>query len=194
MVNLKLKDVPGLTGLLVPESKVLPSSLVTVCGACVVFIQMTVVPAEMVSVVGLNANLPLLSVVMVTVLLGPEVAVVAVGVGLLVGVLPAEVVEVAVGVAVDPVVVLLPQAASSTRAPSVSRKNQSRARRAEANVSCCIVFSSCSRELVESLSKVNSFLKEEYTARLQSRLSQSPEHTSSAGRAHHKPYLPLRLP
>ncbi len=90
-------------------------------------------------------------------------AVVAVGVGLLVGVLPAEVVEVAVGVAVDPVVVVLPQAASSTRAPSVSRKNQSRARRAEANVSRCIVFSSCSRELVESLSKVNSFLLKKNT-------------------------------
>jgi len=47
---------------------------------------------------------------------------------LLVGVLPAAVLEVAFGAAVEPVVVLLPQAASRTRPTSASRENQARTR------------------------------------------------------------------
>ena len=54
-------------GFEVPESKDLPSSLVTVCEAAVVFFQVTVVPALIVSVAGLKANEPLLSVMIITV-------------------------------------------------------------------------------------------------------------------------------
>jgi len=46
---------------------------------------------------------------------------------LLVGVLPAEVVEVAFGTVVDPVLVLLPHAASSTRTTNPTRENKARA-------------------------------------------------------------------
>jgi len=45
---------------------------------------------------------------------------------LLVGVLPTEVLEVAFGAAVDPVLVLLPHAASRTRPTNASRGNQAR--------------------------------------------------------------------
>jgi hypothetical protein len=45
---------------------------------------------------------------------------------LLVGVLPAEVLEVAFGAVVAPVVVLLPHAASSTRTTNATRENQGR--------------------------------------------------------------------
>ena len=45
-----------------------------------VFFQVTVVPTAMVSNLGLKVKLPLLSVVMVTVWVGPVTAVVAVGV------------------------------------------------------------------------------------------------------------------
>ena len=46
---------------------------------------------------------------------------------LLVGVLPAELLEVAFGATVDPVLVLLPHAASRTRPTNASRENQARA-------------------------------------------------------------------
>src|SRR5260221_1876146 len=49
-----------------PESKDLPSSLVTVWPACVMLVQVTFVPTLTVSVAGLKAKLPLLSVVMGT--------------------------------------------------------------------------------------------------------------------------------
>ena len=61
-----------------PESKDLPSSLVTVWPVWVILVQVTFVPTLMVSVAGLKAKLPLLSVVMVTA--WPLLAVVAVGV------------------------------------------------------------------------------------------------------------------
>jgi hypothetical protein len=84
LVNLKLKVPPwALIGLAVPESKLFPSSLVTVWGAPVIFVHVTVVPTEMVSVAGLKVKEPLLSVVMVTIVALPEVVVVAVGVVLL---------------------------------------------------------------------------------------------------------------
>jgi len=47
---------------------------------------------------------------------------------LLVGVLPADVVELAFGAVVAPVLVLLPHAASSTRTTNATRENQARAR------------------------------------------------------------------
>jgi hypothetical protein len=65
-------------GLEMPESKDLPSSLVTVWPVWVILVQVTFVPALMVSVAGLKAKLPLLSVVIVTA--WPLLAVVAVGV------------------------------------------------------------------------------------------------------------------
>src|SRR6266699_589863 len=65
-------------GLEMPESKDLPSSLVTVWPVWVILVQVTIVPTLMVSVAGLKAKLPLLSVVMVTA--WPLLAVVAVGV------------------------------------------------------------------------------------------------------------------
>src|SRR5215471_10726312 len=98
------------------------------------FFHMTVVPTGMVRVAGLKAKLPLLSVVMVTVIVGPVMAVVAVGV-----VLPAplpyplpnpfvggvdeldEALVVGVGADVAPVLVLLPQAANRMTAPSANR-------------------------------------------------------------------------
>ena len=59
-VNLKLNDPPGE---IVPLPKELP---VTVCGAEVVLFQITVVPMLIFRVCGLNAKVPLLSVVIVT--------------------------------------------------------------------------------------------------------------------------------
>ena len=60
---------------------------------------------------------------------------------LLVVVLEAVVLDVAVGAAVDPVVVVLPHAASSTRAIKASRENQARVG-ADEEVKClCIVLS-----------------------------------------------------
>ncbi len=138
-MNLKLNVPPcGLTGLAVPESNVFPSSLVTVWGAAVIFFHMTVVPTGMFNLAGLKAKLPLLSVVMVTVIVGPLIAAVVVDVVLpplpypypyslvVVDVVPADVFVVAVGAAVDPVLVLLPQAASRTTAPSTNRQNKLR--------------------------------------------------------------------
>jgi hypothetical protein len=59
-VNLKLNDPPG-------EMVPLPNELpVTVCGAEVVFFQITMVPAVMFRACGLNENAPVLSVVIVT--------------------------------------------------------------------------------------------------------------------------------
>ena len=68
VAKVKLK-VPlcATTGFAIPESKDLPSSLVIVCGAAVVFFQVTVVPALIVNVAGLKANEPLLSVIIMTV-------------------------------------------------------------------------------------------------------------------------------
>lgn len=82
LVNLKLNDPPGE---IVPLPKVLP---VTVWGAGVLLCQTTVVPMVMFSVCGLNANIPLLSIVIVTTTVGDEVGVgvgfdgVGVGLGL----------------------------------------------------------------------------------------------------------------
>ena len=72
-VNLKLNDPPGE---IVPLPKVLP---VTVWGAEVLLFQMTVVPAVTFSAWGLNAKEPLLSVIIVTTIVGAGVGV---GVGL----------------------------------------------------------------------------------------------------------------
>ena len=60
-VNLKLYVAPGL---IVPLPKPLK---LTVCGAAVVFFHVTVVPTGILSVLGLNAKLPLLSVMIITV-------------------------------------------------------------------------------------------------------------------------------
>ena len=60
-VNLKLYVPPGL---IVPLPKPLK---LTVCGAAVVFFHVTVVPMGILSVLGLNAKLPLLSVMIITV-------------------------------------------------------------------------------------------------------------------------------
>lgn len=70
----------GATGVASVVLNDLPSLLVTVCGVCVVFFQITVVPTLIVSVFGLNVKLPLLSVVIVTIAVAPVTAVVAVGV------------------------------------------------------------------------------------------------------------------
>src|SRR5260221_4230152 len=93
-----------------PESKDLPSSLVTVWPACVMLVQVTFVPILTVSVAGLKAKLPLLSVVMVTAwpLLA---AVVAVGVVPVAG----------VGVEPEPEGAPPPQAAQRTSATRTSR-------------------------------------------------------------------------
>ena len=111
-----------------PESKDLPSSLVTVWPTWVILVQVTFVPTFTVSVAGLKAKLPLLSVVMVTAwpLLAAVVAVGVVPAVVVVGVVPA-VVAVGVfpvaGVEVEPEpeVVPPPQAAKRTSAPSASR-------------------------------------------------------------------------
>ena len=67
VVKVKL-NVPlcAAIGFVIPESKDLPSSLVTVCPTAVVFFQVTVVPALIVKVAGLKANEPLLSVMIIT--------------------------------------------------------------------------------------------------------------------------------
>lgn len=64
-VNLKLNDPPG-------EMVPLPNEPpVTVCGAEVVLFQMTVVPAATLRACGLNVNVPVLSVVIVTTTVNP---------------------------------------------------------------------------------------------------------------------------
>ena len=79
---MNLNDPPGE---IVPLPKVLP---VTVWGAEVLLCQMTIAPLVILSVCGLNANIPLLSVVIVTTTVGDEVGVgvgfdsVGVGLGL----------------------------------------------------------------------------------------------------------------
>ena len=90
MVKVKLY-VPPLApmGLLIPESKVVPSSLVTVWGALVLLVQVTVVPTLMVMLAGLKAKEPLL--VIETAIVEPDDVAVAVGVfpaGAVVGVSP----------------------------------------------------------------------------------------------------------
>lgn len=116
-MNLNVPPEAGM-GLAMPESKVLPSSLVTVCGAPVVFVQTTVVPALMVTAAGLNAKEPLLSVVIVTATVLPD--------GAVVGVLPPPLV--AVGVVPpeaggEPVLVP-PHAARITMSASAASPNQ----------------------------------------------------------------------
>ncbi len=70
---MKLYEPPG-------EIPALPKELpVTVCGAAVLLFQVTVVPAVILSVWGLNAKAPLLCVIIVTTTVGPGVGV---GVGL----------------------------------------------------------------------------------------------------------------
>ena len=76
-VNLKLNVPPGE---IVALSKA-PLSLLTVCGAVVLFFQITMVPTVIFSVCGLNAKLPLLIIDTLTVVGG-----VGVGLGLGVGV------------------------------------------------------------------------------------------------------------
>ena len=66
---MKLNDPPGE---IVPLPKVSP---VTVWGAEVLLCQMTIAPLVMFSICGLNANIPLLSVVIVTTIVGDEVGV-----------------------------------------------------------------------------------------------------------------------
>ena len=102
-----------------PESKDLPSSLVTVWPAWVILVQVTFVPTLTVSVAGLKAKLPLLSVVMVTAwpLLAAVVAVGVVPAVVDVGVFPVA----GVGVEPEPEVVPPPQAAKRTSALNASR-------------------------------------------------------------------------
>ena len=129
MVKVKLYVPPlAAMGLLLPESKDVPSSLVTVCGALVLLVQVTVVPTLTVMVAGLNAKVPLVTIE--TAIVGPDGAAVAVvpfvGVGVLpagavVGVLPA-----CVGVGVVPVVVVPPQAASTIIMATPSRTSHAR--------------------------------------------------------------------
>jgi len=79
LVNLKLNDSPG-------EIVPLPNKLpVTVCGTEVVLFQITVVPAVIFRVCGLNAKAPLLCVVIVTTNVGAGVGVGFGGVGIGVG-------------------------------------------------------------------------------------------------------------
>jgi len=100
-------------------SNVLPSSLVTVWGALVVFCQVTVVPTVTVNVAGLKAK-PLLPVITLTIIVLPLVPVglgadVAVGAGAVVG----------VGLlVVPPPPVLLPQAASNKSIATANVQNQ----------------------------------------------------------------------
>jgi len=108
-------------GLAVPESNDVPSSLVTVWGAPVIFFQTTVVPTEIVSDAGLKAKVPLLSVVIVTVFVAPVGAVVAVGAAGAVVAVGAAGAVVAVGVAVVPLEP--PQAAKKKRTPTMSRES-----------------------------------------------------------------------
>ena len=89
----------------------------------VIFVHVTIVPTGTVSVAGLKAKDPELSVVMVTFIVEPEVVVVGVDAAVVGVVVTAGVL---VGAGVDPVVVVLPQAASRTRAPSANRLNQLR--------------------------------------------------------------------
>lgn len=96
-----------------PESNVVLSSLVTVWGTLVVFVQVTVVPTLMVMVAGLNAKEPV--VVIDTAIAGPDDVAVAAGV------LPTGAV-VGVGVEPPPVDPLVPrQAAITIMAASASR-------------------------------------------------------------------------
>ena len=125
MVKVWLNVPPlGERGVLMPESNVVPSSLVTVCGEPVLLVQVTVVPTLMVMVAGLKPKVPW-KVPMLIAFVGPDG--VAVGVvpvvGVGVGVLPA---WVGVGV-VPPLVVLVPpQAASAIIAANASKTNQAR--------------------------------------------------------------------
>ena len=119
VVKVKLNVAPVAIGFEVPESKDLPSSLVTVWPTEVLFFQVTVVPALMVNVAGLKANEPVLSVMIMTVCALPDC--VAVEAGVLV--VPVVGVTTVVGVVAElEVVVPPPQAASSTSALNASRE------------------------------------------------------------------------
>src|SRR5437016_3291705 len=104
-------------GVLSPELNVLPSSLVTVCGVCVVFFQITVIPVFTVSILGMKVKVPLLSVVIITICVGPFAAVVAVAVGAIVAVGDGEL------VLEEPESELLPHADKSIRLPNSRRYN-----------------------------------------------------------------------
>jgi len=107
-------------GLEMPESNDLPSSLVTVCGALVILVHVTVVPTLMVMAAGLNAKV-LLDMIETAIVL-PDGAVVGVlPDGAVVGVVPP-----AVGVVPVLVVPPPPQAASSTSAANASKTNHRR--------------------------------------------------------------------
>src|SRR5260370_13743625 len=144
---------------MVPLSNVFPSSLVIVWGADDIFFQVTVVPALIVNVAGLKIKLQSLLVMIVTVWLVPGAGV-GIGVVLLVPVVGAGVevvlfapvvgvlaIVVAVGTELVPGVLLLPQAASSTSAPTntTSRHNQAGALRCGRYIFFDILFSLSSR-------------------------------------------------
>lgn len=132
---------------IVPLSKVVPSSLVTVCGADDTFFQITVVPAVIVSDVGLKPKLPsLLVTIMITCVpdTGAECGVgtcigVAVGVVPLVAVTGAFVPPVG-AVALALVVLLPPHAASKIIAPITNRQNQTGALRSCEQVFFSFIF------------------------------------------------------
>jgi hypothetical protein len=120
-------------GVLMPESNVVPSSLVTVCGAPVVLVQVPVVPTLMVMLVGANPNVPV-AVEIDTAIVGPDgVAVGVLPAGAVVGVLPA-----GAGVGVVPVVVVPPQAANTIIAANASRTNHARPLRRLDRVAVCV--------------------------------------------------------
>ena len=103
------------------ESNDVPSSLVTVCGAPVVLVQVTVVPTVMVMVVGLKPKLPV-DESMAIAFVGPDgVAVVPV-----------------VGVGVLPPPVEPPHAASTIIAAKASRTNHARPLRRLDRVAVCV--------------------------------------------------------
>ena len=136
LVNVKLNVIFVFMGVLSPELNVLSSSLVTVCGVCVVFFQITVVPALTVSVLGLKVKVPLLSVVIITVCVGPFVAVVAVAVGAIVAVGDSEL------VLEELESELLPHADKSIRLPNSRRYNKLRTERLATFALLCIIFPS----------------------------------------------------
>jgi hypothetical protein len=135
-VKLNVPPFAGM-GVLMLESNDVPSSLVTVCGAAVVLVQVTVVPTLMVMLAGLKPKLPV-DESMAMAFVGPDgVAVVpVVGVlpaGAVVGVLPAW-----VGVGVEPPLVDPPQAASTIIAAKASRTNHARPLRRLDRVVVCV--------------------------------------------------------
>ena len=117
--------------MLLPESNDFPSSLVTVCATWVVFFHTTVVPALIVSVAGLKAKLPLLSVVIMTVvpLLEPEPA----GVLVATGVVP-------LPLLLPLAVVVPPQADKSTSIANAANDNHAHTCRLRVGIIHVVVF------------------------------------------------------